>query len=329
MTRIADRYFDTDDMTTARIWPLPAFRALERQRRDGHGDLPRSHQSGRSRHDGASQFLFARLVQCDPDQEREDVLVSAHLRLPGLGLHLYRARWSRIRRPIDLDHPMAPLAHQSLCRPLARQSHALPHVARSAMLRTIRISVSRRTSIASSTAARSATASIPSPSFSISKLTSLVSFAIILWDLSANFTLPYTTIAVPGFLFWVALLYAGLGTMHHPSDRPPARQSLLRRGSAMRRISASRSRGCANMASRSRSCAARRRRRSRSASGFRPYRQELFRHHRMPQAAARLHELVCAVQPGHSLYRLGAVLFRRQDRARHHDADGQCLRQGQ
>jgi putative ATP-binding cassette transporter len=46
----------------------------------------------------------------------------------------------------------------------------------------------------------------------ISKLSSLVSFAIILWDLSANFTLPYTTIALPGFLFWVALIYAGLGT---------------------------------------------------------------------------------------------------------------------
>jgi putative ATP-binding cassette transporter len=47
----------------------------------------------------------------------------------------------------------------------------------------------------------------------ISKLSSLVSFAIILWILSANFTLPYTAIAVPGFLFWVALIYAGLGTL--------------------------------------------------------------------------------------------------------------------
>ncbi len=46
----------------------------------------------------------------------------------------------------------------------------------------------------------------------ISNLSSLVSFAILLWDLSANFTLPYTAIAVPGFLFWVALIYAGFGT---------------------------------------------------------------------------------------------------------------------
>ncbi|MGO9673176.1 MAG: ABC transporter ATP-binding protein/permease [Methylocella sp.] len=46
----------------------------------------------------------------------------------------------------------------------------------------------------------------------ISNLSSLVSFAILLWLLSANFTLPYTTIAFPGFLFWVALIYAGIGT---------------------------------------------------------------------------------------------------------------------
>ena len=46
----------------------------------------------------------------------------------------------------------------------------------------------------------------------ISNLSSLVSFAILLWVLSANFTLPYTTIAFPGFLFWVALIYAGVGT---------------------------------------------------------------------------------------------------------------------
>ena len=46
----------------------------------------------------------------------------------------------------------------------------------------------------------------------ISNLSSLVSFSIVLWGLSANFTLPGTSIAVPGFLFWVALIYAGVGT---------------------------------------------------------------------------------------------------------------------
>jgi len=63
----------------------------------------------------------------------------------------------------------------------------------------------------------------------ISKLSSLVSFAIILWSLSANFTLPYTTIAVPGFLFWVALIYAGIGTLlTHLIGRPLVGLSFIR-----------------------------------------------------------------------------------------------------
>ena len=63
----------------------------------------------------------------------------------------------------------------------------------------------------------------------ISNLSSLVSFAILLWVLSTNFTLPYTTIAVPGFLFWVALIYAGVGTLvTHLIGRPLVRLSFER-----------------------------------------------------------------------------------------------------
>ena len=47
----------------------------------------------------------------------------------------------------------------------------------------------------------------------ISTLSSLVSFAVILWTLSADFTIPGTDIAVPGFLFWVALVYSAVGTL--------------------------------------------------------------------------------------------------------------------
>ncbi len=46
----------------------------------------------------------------------------------------------------------------------------------------------------------------------ISTLSSLVSYSIILWSLSAEFTIPRLEIAVPGLLFWVALVYATLGT---------------------------------------------------------------------------------------------------------------------
>ncbi len=47
----------------------------------------------------------------------------------------------------------------------------------------------------------------------ISTLSSLVSFAIVLWGLSESFTLPGTEIKIPGFLFWVALVYAAFGTL--------------------------------------------------------------------------------------------------------------------
>jgi putative ATP-binding cassette transporter len=63
----------------------------------------------------------------------------------------------------------------------------------------------------------------------ISNLTSLVSFAIILWILSASFTLPYTNIAVPGFLCWVAIAYAGIGTLiTHWIGRSLVRLSFIR-----------------------------------------------------------------------------------------------------
>jgi vitamin B12/bleomycin/antimicrobial peptide transport system ATP-binding/permease protein len=55
-------------------------------------------------------------------------------------------------------------------------------------------------------------------------VTSLVSFSIVLWGLSANFTVPGTSFYVPGFLFWAALLYAGLGTaIAHWIGRPLVR----------------------------------------------------------------------------------------------------------
>ena len=47
----------------------------------------------------------------------------------------------------------------------------------------------------------------------IATLSSLVSFSIVLWNLSGNYAFPGTDVAIPGFLFWVALLYAAVGTI--------------------------------------------------------------------------------------------------------------------
>ena len=55
----------------------------------------------------------------------------------------------------------------------------------------------------------------------ISTVTSLVSFSIVLWNLSSSFTFPGTDVVLPGFLFWVALIYAAAGTLiTHLIGRP-------------------------------------------------------------------------------------------------------------
>ena len=46
----------------------------------------------------------------------------------------------------------------------------------------------------------------------ISQMSSLVSFSIILWALSAHLTIPGTEVHIPGFLLWCALIYAAIGT---------------------------------------------------------------------------------------------------------------------
>ena len=63
----------------------------------------------------------------------------------------------------------------------------------------------------------------------ISTLSSLVSFSVLLWTLSANFSIPGTDITIPGFLFWVALIYASIGTaVTHWIGRPLVRLSFER-----------------------------------------------------------------------------------------------------
>ena len=63
----------------------------------------------------------------------------------------------------------------------------------------------------------------------ISTLSSLISFAIVLWDLSRSFTLPGTDVAMPGFLFWAALIYAVAGTLiTHLIGRPLMRLYFVR-----------------------------------------------------------------------------------------------------
>lgn len=55
----------------------------------------------------------------------------------------------------------------------------------------------------------------------LSQISTLVSFSIILWGISSDFALPGTNLVVPGLLFWVALVYAVFGTgITHLIGRP-------------------------------------------------------------------------------------------------------------
>jgi vitamin B12/bleomycin/antimicrobial peptide transport system ATP-binding/permease protein len=47
----------------------------------------------------------------------------------------------------------------------------------------------------------------------ISTLSNLVSFSLILWSIPVQFTIPFTSIIVPGLPFWCALIYSILGTL--------------------------------------------------------------------------------------------------------------------
>ena len=62
----------------------------------------------------------------------------------------------------------------------------------------------------------------------LSQLATLVSFTVILWGLSKDFTVPFTAIAIPGLLFWVAAAYAIIGTVAaHFIGRPLIRLDFL------------------------------------------------------------------------------------------------------
>ncbi|WP_349367490.1 ABC transporter ATP-binding protein/permease [Salinarimonas sp.] len=55
----------------------------------------------------------------------------------------------------------------------------------------------------------------------LAQVSTLVSFSVILWTISADFTFPGTTVEVPGLLFWIALVYAIVATwVTHLIGRP-------------------------------------------------------------------------------------------------------------
>jgi vitamin B12/bleomycin/antimicrobial peptide transport system ATP-binding/permease protein len=228
MTRIADRYFDNDEHTVARVWPLPAFHALERnvatamvvflvlinQAEVGIG----------IRLSFFSRDWFNAIQNKDAKtfwyQLFTVFLVWAFLYIAAAvaefvvqsTLVMKWRRWLTdyyIDRWLDNhNHYRMSLVGVSADNPDQRISEDVNRFIDGGQ---VGYGIYSFTILL------------------ISKLSSLVSFAIILWILSENFTLPYTKIAVPGFLFWVALVYAGIGTLFtHWIGRPLVNLSFVR-----------------------------------------------------------------------------------------------------
>ena len=97
---------------------------------------------------------------------------------------------------------------------------------------TTRISASPKTSIVLSMAAR--TVPVPRMASTIFRILVDLPDGLVARflrrcavGLSKSFTLPGTDIVLPGLLFWVALLYAGLGTLITSPDRAPAHRAVF------------------------------------------------------------------------------------------------------
>ena len=228
MTRITDRYFDTSDMTAARIWPLPAFEALER-------------------HVATAMVVFLVLI----NQAEVGMLVRLNFFsrdwFNAIQTKNEKAFWYQLFSVflvwafIYIVSVVSEFVVQSTL--VIRWRHWLTNYYvnrwldnhthyRMSLLGYAADNPDQRISEDIYRFIDGGQIGYGIYSFTIlliSKLTSLVSFAIILWGLSQKFTLPYTHIALPGFLFWVAVLYAGLGTIiTHWIGRPLVNLSFMR-----------------------------------------------------------------------------------------------------
>jgi vitamin B12/bleomycin/antimicrobial peptide transport system ATP-binding/permease protein len=210
-TRIADPYFEQDERGTARIWPLPSFAGLERHfatamvvvlvvlhqaqvgilvrisfiNRDGFNAIQAK--------DAATfwHLLFAALLPW--------VLVYVTCSfIEFLTQSMLVIRWRRWLTDHFVGRWLANHAHYRMTLVGAPTDNPDQRIADD---------VHRFIDGAGGLGIFNASIVL------ISTLSSLLSFTIVLWGLSASFTLLGTDVPVPGLLFWVALIYALIGTL--------------------------------------------------------------------------------------------------------------------
>jgi len=228
MTRIADRYFDTNDRTQARIWPFPRFGALERSVAVAMIVLLvviNQAQVGMSlRLSFFSRDWFNAIQNKDEATFWWQLLA---VFFPWAFLYIASAVLEYVVTSTLIIRWRRWLTESYVSRWLDKHTHY-----RMSLTGTGADNPDQRISEDINRFIDGGQVGYGIYSFSIlliSNLSSLVSFAILLWGLSENFTLPYTQIAFPGFLFWVALIYAGIGTVvTHLVGRPLAGLSFTR-----------------------------------------------------------------------------------------------------
>ncbi|MCL2452579.1 MAG: ABC transporter ATP-binding protein/permease [Alphaproteobacteria bacterium] len=212
MTRIADRYFDMKDRIESRIWPFPSFTSSERYVAIGMvvflvlinqlevgisvrlSFFSRDMYNALEKKDAAAfwiQILFVFTPWAFTD-------VAAHV-IEYIVQSTLIIRWRRwltndyVNRWLDNHtHYRMSLAGGAMDNPDQRISEDINRFIDGGQV------------------------GYGIYSFSIaliSTLSSLVSFAIVLWGLSANVPMPFTNITFPGSLFWIALLYAFIGSV--------------------------------------------------------------------------------------------------------------------
>jgi vitamin B12/bleomycin/antimicrobial peptide transport system ATP-binding/permease protein len=222
--RIADRYFEAEDPSRARIWPFPAFAATERSvaialvvglvliNQAQVGIVVRLSFFQRDWFNAiqardAAAFWYQLLIVFTP---LAFVFVSSSL-VEFFMQSMLVIRWRRW------------LTEHFVSRWLAAHNHyRISLVAGQTDNPDQRISEDVYRFINGGTDGSSSSYGIYNFSIIlISTVSSLVSFSVVLWNLSSSFVIPGTEIAVPGFLFWVALVYAAAGTLvTHVIGRP-------------------------------------------------------------------------------------------------------------
>ena len=161
MTRIADLYFDSRDRGEGRVWPFRPFARARARIAIAMVVVLVLINQGQVGITVRLSFFNRDWFNAIQEKNAAEFWRQLLFVFTPWAFVYVAIRDHRIRRAVDADHPLAPLADGALCRALARRAYALRHGARRRAAPTIPTSASPRTSIASSTAATKATASTP------------------------------------------------------------------------------------------------------------------------------------------------------------------------